>query len=342
MAVIKKLTDAQVAKFPDYVRDWTERGLCCKPADRPRAEAAIAEMYRCGGIEPPKRIIWCGSPLGNALAKAVLRPPSVWDSVRASVWDSVRDSVWDSVRDSVRDSVWDSVAASVRDSVGASVGASVYGSHDAPWLSFYSFFHNECGLVKQTEKLAGLFALCASANWAIPCKDICFVSERHHRLLRDSRGSLHCADGPAVSYPDGFSIWAWHGVRVSQDIIEKPDTITMERILKEENSEVRRVMIERRGFEWFFAQAQSKLLDSAVQRVLPPHDNGQTWVNELHEIKSVNDGEPIVLLRLVCPSTLRQYVERVHPECRTVREAIGWQLRVPREQWGSYQIASES
>ena len=242
---IERLTAAQTARFGEYVERWTAIGLSTEPADRPTAEAAIATMYRCGGLEPPQHIVWCKSPLSMLLTAAVLRRrDSVGASVRDSVGASVRDSVGATVRDSVEDSVGASVGASVRDSVGAtvedsvrasagaSVGASVWdsvrasvgdlvgGQHEAYWLAFYAYFREVCGIEEETKQLDGLLALSKSAGWALPYRDICFVSERHTTLLRDERGRLHAEDGPAVRYPDGWAVWAWHGVRVPQEVIE--------------------------------------------------------------------------------------------------------------------------
>ena len=208
---------------------------------------------------------------------------SVWASVRASVrasvwasvWASVRDSVWASVWDSVGDSVWasvrDSVGASVRASVGASVwasvGASAYGQHDASWLAFYKFFHDECKLVEQTEKLEGLWLLAKSAGWMLPHENICWVSERHNILERDERGLLHNLTGPACAYPDGWAIYAVHGVRVPSDIIEDRSTITVARIEAETNAEVRRVMIDLYGSKRYLVDSGA----TVIQELAPDH-----------------------------------------------------------------------
>ena len=286
MKKVEKLTSEQIAKFPEYVKKWTDIGLSTQPADRPRAEAAIRYMYRAAKLPAP-RIIWTTSPLVSGLARAILNN-SVWASVGASVGDSVRDSVWDSVwasvRASVRDSVWASVGASVRDSVWASVGASVwasvrdsvrdsvgasvrasvgdsvrdsvgasvrdsvrasvYGQHDAGWLAFHRYFYEQCGLRNETKKLAGLWELCQSAGWILPHKNICWVSERHSTLNRDDRGRLHSVDSPALAYPDGWALYYWHGIAVTEKIIMQPESITVEQIDTEENAEVRRVMVE--------------------------------------------------------------------------------------------------
>jgi transposase len=54
------------------VGEETKIGLCTDPADRPRAEAAIRDMYRQGGLEPPSRIVWCGSLLSQGLTRAIV------------------------------------------------------------------------------------------------------------------------------------------------------------------------------------------------------------------------------------------------------------------------------
>jgi hypothetical protein len=105
------------------------------------------------------------------------------------------------------------------------------------------------GLTEQTAKLCGSWELAQSAGWALPHENICWVSERHNILVRDERGRLHSASGPACAYPDEWAIYAWHGIRVPQHVIEAPGAITIKMIDGEANQEVRRVMIERYGYE---------------------------------------------------------------------------------------------
>ena len=53
----------------------------------------------------------------------------------------------------------------------------------------------------------------------------------------------------------------WRGVGVNERIAFRPETITIEEILAEANAEVRRVMIERVGFDWFVQHAKAEELD---------------------------------------------------------------------------------
>jgi len=177
----------------------------------------------------------------------------------------VREGGGVSGRASVGASVGASVRASVRDSVGASVGDSVrdsvYGQDDAYWLAFYRFFRDELGLTTQTQRLDGLWEFSQSAGWAIPCRDICFIAERHTTLRRDERGRLHSETGAAVEYPDGWQIHAVHGVRVPPWIVEKPEGITIETIGTEGNSEIQRVMIEQFGWDRYASECSAETID---------------------------------------------------------------------------------
>ena len=262
---------------------------------------------------------------------------SVWDSVRESVWASVRASVEDSVWDSVEDSVWDSVADNVRDSVwasvwnsvGGSVGGSVwdsvaasvvYGSHEAGWLSFYRALH-EFGLVKETAPLSGLWALARSAGWAMPYEGMCFVSERHNILSLDNAGRLHSLSGPAVGYPDGWLIYAVHGVVVPERVIMLPETITAAEITAEPNVEIRRVMIERLGYEKYATDTNLKSIDSC------PANHP---LKGLRTARLLRDSSDLYLLDMLNSTpepdgTTKRYLLAIDPTCyngRAGRECL--------------------
>ena len=187
------------------------------------------------------------------------------------------------------------------------MGDSVYGQHDAGWLSFYSFFHDVLSLTEQTKKLAGLWELAQSAEWALPHEHICWVSERHHILQRDEQGRLHSLTGPSVAYPDGWKIYAVHGVRVPEFIIERPHEITTQHIDNEKNAEVRRVMLDQYGIPRYLADTGAK----------PIHTDS---FGTLYR-KDIADDEPIVLVKVLNSTPeldghYKPYFLRVDPELR--------------------------
>ena len=302
---IEKLTAEQISRFPEFIDRWTRIGLCTDPANRPAAEEGVRLAYEIAGLSPPKKIVWCGSPLSQGLTRAIvfgLRDAEVkcGKEVRASVSASVWDSVWDSVSDSVRDSVWDSV----RDSV----SASVFGQHEADWLSFYDYFKQAAGLDEQTQRLAGLWKVAQSAGWWLPHQNICWISERHNVLHRNDRGQLHCEDGPALAYPDGFCIWSINGVRVDEQIVMRPETQCASHISGEQNAEVKRVRIERFGWTRYLREVKARVIEHVTNAVSNTDE-------------SLMDCDGMRVLVCSCPSTARVYSLEVPGDCPSVEQA---------------------
>jgi hypothetical protein len=276
MTRIERLTSDQVAKFPEYVRKWMDIGTCTEPADRARAEAAICAMYDQAGLQTPD-IVWCESPLSMALTK------SVGVSVRNSVAASVGDSVWNSVGDSV--------------------AASVFGQHEASWLSFYDYFSRECGLLEETKKIRSLIELSQTCGWIMPYQNICFASERHDICRLDDQGVIHSETGPAVHYPDGFAVYAWHGVRVPADWINHRDTLDPMEVLRVENVEQRAAGCQIIGWPRMAEKLDRRIIDGD-----PDSDIGA-----LIELTMPGLPEPGRFLQAVCPrnGTICEGVPRV-------------------------------
>ena len=324
---IKKLTDEQIARFPEFVERWKKIGLSTERADRSKAEQAAKDAYKEANLTPPELIIWCDSPLSLPIVDSILKKrasvrDSVWASVRASVgdsvWDSVGASVWDSVRASVGDSVWASVGASVRASVWASVGASVrdsvYGQHETGWLSFYSYFLEVCNL-KDCKRLLPLMQYAESSGWWIPRKGIILLSERPIRCEVNQRGLLHNNTGKmAIEYPDGFGVYSVNGVRLPEKYGSiKSNDWKAEWILEEQNQEIKRLFLETIPKEKVTEVLQLMVLDTFKTAY-------STY--ELVEAKNNPYPSPYKAIRMSCPTTNKPYLIRVHPEVMTAENAI--------------------
>ncbi len=106
----------------------------------------------------------------------------------------------------------------------------------------------------------------------------------------------------------------WRGVPITERIAFQPETITAEEVLGEQNAELRRVLLERMGYERFLAQARAQVVD---------RDRDAGGERRLLRVPLVND-EPLVCVAVLCPSTGRQYLIRVPPNMRTCRQAVAW------------------
>lgn len=106
----------------------------------------------------------------------------------------------------------------------------------------------------------------------------------------------------------------WRGVTVNAQIAFFPETLRVVTVLNEVNSELRRVMIERIGFERFLSEANAKVLD---------RDTDPGGPRELLRVKLEGD-EDLVCVSVRCPSTARHYLIRVPPTMKTCRQAVAW------------------
>jgi hypothetical protein len=103
-----------------------------------------------------------------------------------------------------------------------------------------------------------------------------------------------------------------HGVIVNRQIVMAPETQTLEQIAKESNEEVRRIRIDRFGWERYLHATKAQLLE---QR----RNDRDAQVERLYRL---GDGSQ----RFVCvdPSTGRRYALGVPREVTTCDQAQNW------------------
>jgi hypothetical protein len=240
----------------------------------------------------------------------------VWRRLVAQIQDQIAARVWDQVAARV----WDEVVVRHANQPGAQIwgrqiSAPVFGAHHAQLLGFYDYLARAAAELAGPERLRGHMLVARSAGWWWPFERAVIVTERPRALHRDEQGRMHHADGPAITWADGFGVWAWHGVRVHRGVIEQPQRLTYQNIHKERDVEVRRVLLERYGHARF-------LRDAGARRV-HADDTGILWRCPLP------DDEPLVMVEVANATpepdgTRRAYWLRVPPGMRTARQAVAW------------------
>lgn len=173
-----------------------------------------------------------------------------------------------------------------------------------------------------------------SACWWWPHRRFVMVCERPleiHRELVDPgmpRGwgshRMHSDDGPAIVWPDGWGLWMVHGVRVTKQIVEAPETMTAEQIAAERNVEVRRIMLDRFGQERYLREIDARLVHQ--------DEWGKLWRAPLP------GDEDLVMVEVVNSSpepdgSFKNYWLRVPPTTRTARGAVAWTFGMEAREW---------
>jgi hypothetical protein len=369
MGKIEKLTAEQEQALVAYHAECMAIGTSTAPADRPRAEAAISKMYQLIG-KPQPTFVWCDSPATCILARFVLQEwsktakegnsleTSLRTSLRTSLETSLRTSLRASLGTSLETSLWTSLGTSLETSLGASLGTSLWtsnwGQQEQYWIGFYRFMELHLKIAYDPQKSGHLGwwnDIAESANWWFPYEGYCFVSERPVRCAIDEERRLHHESLAAMEFKDGWKVYAYHGVTVPAQVIETPETITIEQIKNEENAEVRRCMVERMGWARFYSEAGMKVLHedtlesnfpsipiselvSESARLVTSYRPG-TETAQLLEAEGIRDYEdrPLRFVRLTDPSTGRQYTLRVLHSHTRCYEAVGWSFGKTEEEY---------
>jgi hypothetical protein len=341
--------------------DWLAIGLAVR-TDWQAVRRLVPAVYRAVGLEPPESIITLDSPRAGLLAAATTTATSNsklhdvrgqadkqarWQ-ISSEVRPRVRDQVWACVREEVeeqiRRQVSDQIRAELREQFPhllSNIWGMALGLHEAPWLAYYDFF-SRIGL-DPLSLVAPLMNLARSgAGWWWAFSKVAIVTSAPCLLNRDSENRLHCEHGPALAYPDGWAIWAIHGVRVVERVIIAPQTLGVGEIADEPDLAVRRVMLERFGYERFIQQAGLEPVQAdCFGRLyrLDPRGFGSPNRSNLGYAT-----EPIALVEVVNATPepdggRHRYFLCVPPTAKTAHEAVAWTFGLGRRE---YRLSAES
>ncbi len=287
---ITELNEEQIARI-DIVREkWLEIGLSTAPLDKEKIKTLIPAVYEAVDLKPPKEIIWLRSPLEGCIRAEEL----------------------------VREEGTESTSASVKDQI-KQCG---YGLHDASWLSFYDYF---LPYLDNLDIIKPLINLSQEVGWWWPMDEAVIITEKPQFICRDDEFRLHHDSRMALEYSDGFGIYAWHGVFVPKEIILEPEKITIESIQEEENQEIRRIMIERFGWD--------KYLTDQKAIVIQRDDFGELIQFEKLNKQDPNEDPMAKFVRVTDGSSDRQYILRVPPETETAHEGVAWSFDLTKEEY---------
>ena len=333
---IDRLTPEQEAQFPAWRDRWIAAGLQNGAADRTKFEKAVTDCYRAAGLEPPKRVVWVSSPIVLALAApiaayvlALREKLAAGHAVDGAVRGAVRGAVDDAVRgaNSLRRLIGAAIGRTMRETWWRYMGGQFWvGGWWWGSPAFVSFFREVCGLAlpeKIEQATLAYQATAESACWWWPHRDFVMVCERPTRIERNEQGRLHATTQKAICWPDGWGFCSVNGVRVPDEIIENPQSITANRIEDEQNAEIRRVMLELFGLERF-------LRESGAKRV------HQDRFGELYERSLGGRDYRFVRVLNSTPEpdgTHKSYVLSVPATVLTAHEAVAWTFNLRPEQY---------
>ena len=269
---------------------------------------------------------------------------ATWDATDDATRAATDAATWDATRAATRAATDDAnewyryvgsgmAAATARrigvDAFGLQCAAGAWrmwqgGNHWSGNAAYLSFFRHVARLPIDWAPWGAWETLAIHSGPRIVHRDFCMISDRPERLLVDAENRPHCDDGPFCRWRDGSALYAVHGVRVPWWIVEHPERLTVARIDKEANAEVRRVMIDRYGVARFLADAGAIVVDAGPFGRLLRRD--------------IDGDEPIVVVDVenATPEpdgTRKRYLLRVPPDTRTAREGVAWTFGLSADEY---------
>lgn len=247
---IEKLTPEQEAMIPAFRQQWLEVGLSTEPVDRQASTEAVQNLYRAAGWGEPN-VLHFDSPAQCVLAIHSLRESGLEDQFEDQIEDSftyqlddqfscqleyelrrkLNDQLGKPLRQQLRGQLWDHIERQLKDQFENQLlktrlrqlwaqplsGTNFRGGQDSYWLALYDFGQRIGFEYKWRAHLEAYKHYARTSGCGYFYSDIAFVSGRPTSIMRLPDGRLHNDKGPAISFADGFEIWALNGRRMRKE-----------------------------------------------------------------------------------------------------------------------------
>lgn len=328
-------------KAREIVRRLSEVDLTDGRVDAPRVEAAFGEFF--GRLSLPLRpVVWAGGPR-DAFALVARVEGSAGAEVIGAIADVARrpgkkskhtesyNAALAAASRAARVGLWNDLSWGVfRALVGVETGdlnwemrGRVNGfwelarstPSDACWSAaefarmYGTEFYNEASREFAAVKLPLLDAYEAGV-WVYWIKPQAVLAlPRPSVSLREGRP--HGDGAPAATWESGECLYFLNGISVPEELALKPAReLDCRLVVSERNADVRREIVRKIGVERVVAELGAVSVDAEGDYELL--------------LLELGDGRRRPFLKMKNPSVGVWHVEGVHPDCRTVREALAW------------------
>ena len=303
---------------------WLKVGRSTEPCDRPKMEAAVSHLYEFCGLKKPETFLWSASPLSAAITKLMYESMTQ----EGSLASNLGSNLWSNLESNLRSNLW-----SIWDVTG---GTSWYSFGSIGTTAFWAYIDagRRVGLTypeQQNSALDAAIDLTECGLW-FPYENVVIMCEKPIEYNLDAQGRTHNDHGPSMLFADDYALFNFHGVTIPKSLVEHPELITTDQIMKESNSEVRRVMCEIMGWDRFVAEAKLTLIDECDDPANAPH------TLRLYDIpEQIFDVEVRLLLMVNAtpkPSGIvPRYGVTVPVEIDSALAGAAWMADVPVEQY---------
>ena len=316
MKKIEKLTKKQEAQLEVYKNKWISIGLSTEHPSFERTKEIIDNVYVHLLQKTVVPVVVLDNPYDTWISVCIYAFEE--NQVRNQVENQVWDQVWNQVENQVRNQVWNQVGNQVRDQKDLMdfIYPYIEGNFISGYFAFYDFCLNELNLDLDInlKNNFNVYKDTSELSLVYPFNDICFACSKPIEINFNENKVLHNAQGASIKYKNGFELYHLNGVKITKEIAKiKPEKITVNMILQEQNVEVRRELLRKLGINNFIKKLKTKPIEISEDKIY-----------ELYKIKLGEDLNG-TYLKMLNPSLKDTYhFEGVANTCNTIEEALAW------------------
>ncbi len=356
--MIDKLTDEQIASFPQYVKKWIDIAVHRPTRDIDTVTNNVRWIYDQLGYDSDEISVQIIDSLDQWIEITESQVESqvrsqvwsqVWSQVRSQVWSQVesqvrsqvrsqvwsqvRSQVWSQVESQVRSQVWSQVESQVRSQVESQVW---YRADD---IAYGDFMYSQ-GFIKDNAELFYKWAdVISDAGMAIYTENTCYLLAKP-KILLDTVGNNHSDREKAIKWGDNSGMYYLHGVRFEENLWQRVTSRTMPfaDILAIKDIDQRKQAMKY-GSVWDFVKhCNAKEIDTYIK----VGSNGRQIRYWLYKFPATTDMFPNGAMYAIYDDSMlgaaEQHMQGVPKECRTVAEAMGWKQYITAVEWEALEL----
>ena len=336
-----KLTNEHQAQLKPWADRWIANAMSTQPMsadDKLDCVTHVNNLYKAANLNPPEHVLFVSSPMALVLVGGLVSAIyEMGDKSPMTVLELVKLVNSGELLTKGNDEKWYSNPYKMK-SLSKKLGFGTLGidcirqvhnmwnggNQWSGWVSYLSFFRHVAKLDIDYSKWDCYEKLTELSGPRVLHEKFCVISDRPEILTVNSQNQPHGVKKPFCKWRDGSALYSVNGVRVPAYIVETPEKLTVEKIEKESNLEVRRVMIDIYGQEKFLLDSKSEVIHS--------DDFGTLY-------SKVLPGDEVLMMVKVVNSTpepdgsFKDYFIRVDPKAygglKTARAAVASTWRNP-------------
>ncbi len=316
--MIYKLTDEQIAPFPQYVKKWVDIAVHRPTRDIDTVTNNVRWIYDQLGYD------------SNKISVQIIDSLDQWieitgSQVQSQVGSQVQSQVESQVESQVGSQVWSQVQSQVW-----------YRADD---IAYGDFMYSQ-GFIKDNTELFYKWAdVISDAGMAIYTEDTCYLLAKP-KVLLDTAGNNHSDREKAIKWGDNSGMYYLHGVRFEEDLWQRVTSRTMPfaDILAIEDIDQRKQAMKY-GSVWDFVKhCNAKEIDTYTK----VGSDGRQIRYWLYEFPATTDMFPNGAMYAIYDDSMlgaaETHAQGVPKECRTVPEAMSWKQYITAAQWEALEL----